>query len=145
MLYTYDPREVVVTFRGIPLTGFADGTFMNLERTEDTFTESTGASGETSRAKSNNRSASLELTLQQTSPSNDVLSIAHSQDEKANAGVGEVLVKDAKGTTLVVSPAAYVKKPPAVEYGKEITGRAWTLFLSECEIFVGGNTPQSIA
>jgi hypothetical protein len=141
MLYTFDPKMGVLTFKGKIITGFADGTFFTVERTEDTFTETTGADGETTRVKSNNRSGRAKITLKQSSSSNDHLSVCAALDEGANAGVGEFQYKDVLGTTLVFAAQAYVKKPANVESAKTATDREWNLFLVDVKMFVGGNVP----
>jgi len=142
MIYTYDPKLLLVTFGGIPLTGFADGTFLAVVRNSDMFSEVTGADGETSRAKSNDRSGLATITLKQTSPSNDVLSAFALADEEANAGVRTFMAKDALGTSIFFSAFAYVKKIPDSAFGKEINNREWSLFLSDLRVLVGGNVPQ---
>ena len=53
---TYNPDEVAIVFAGIPISGFADGTFLSVEQNEDSFTMQVGTDGEACRSKSNNRS-----------------------------------------------------------------------------------------
>lgn len=138
-LHTYDPKLLVVTFSGVPLLGFADGTFLTVERSEDMWNEVTGADGITSRAKTNNKSGLATLTLVQTSPSNDVLSALAQADEDFNTGVRPFTATDLEGTTKIFSALGYVKRIPSSEYGKEITNREWQLFLADTKIFVGGS------
>lgn len=142
MLYTYDPKLLVITFGGVPIVGYADGTFLTVSRNNDMFAEVSGASGEVSRAKSNDRSGLAVLTLKQTSPSNDVLMGAALADEFGNAGVREFLAKDALGSSLFFSAFAYVKKVPDAGFGKEIDNREWNLFLADLAVYVGGNVPN---
>ena len=56
------------------MSGFADGTFLTVDRDDDQWAKVTGADGTSTRIKSNNRSGNMTLTLKQSSPSNDVLS-----------------------------------------------------------------------
>jgi hypothetical protein len=121
------------------MSGFADGTFVTVERTTDTFSKTTGTDGFTSRAKSNDKSGSIKLTFAQTSPSNDILQGFALADEISNAGVVPVLVKDIGGRTVFVSAFGWIKKPPSVEFGKEISNREWDLDLADLQVFVGGN------
>jgi hypothetical protein len=143
-LRTFDPKQVLVIIGGVPMSGYADGTFVSVERTSDTFTKVSGADGIVSRAKSNDRSGSLTLTLAQTSPSNDVLSALAVTDELTNLGVVPVLIKEVSGSTVIVSAFGWVKKPPMVEYGKEIVNREWVLDLADVDFGVGGN-PDSVS
>ena len=142
MLYTFDPKLLIITFGGIPLTGFAEGTVLTIERSEDMFKEYVGASGEVSRAKSNNRTGTAKLSLAQTSPANDYLSTMALLDESVNAGVRPFFAKDGLGTSIFMAPQAYVKKVAPAAYGKDIQAREWTIFLVDINIFVGGNIPQ---
>ena len=141
---TYDPKQVLVIIGGIPMSGFADGTFVSVERTSDTFTKVSGADGIISRSKTNDRSGSLKFTSAQTSPSNDILTGIALADELANAGVVPVLIKDNSGRSVYVSAFGWVKKPPVSEFGKEITNREWTLDLADLDVFVGGNADVSV-
>ena len=99
-VHTYDPANVIVSIGGTPMSGFADGTFVMVSRDEDIFSKVSGADGEVSRAKSNNRSGSLTLTLMQTSMSNDVLSAIAVLDEISNVNynVQEVNAKSSSSS-----------------------------------------------
>jgi len=141
MLYTYDPKLVLITFGGVPISGFADGTFLQVVRNSDMFTSVTGADGQTSRAKSNDRSGMATMTLKQTSPSNDFLMSIAIQDEESNTGVRSFLTKDGLGSSLFFSAFGYVVKVPDSQYAKDIQNREWRIFLSDLRIFVGGNAP----
>jgi hypothetical protein len=141
---TYDPKQVLVLVGGVPMSGFADGTFVEVERTSDTFTKVSGADGIISRAKTNDRSGTIKLTLAQTSPSNDVITGFAVADELANAGVIPVLVKDNSGRSTFVSAFAWVKKPSTAPHGKEITNREWSFDCADLDMFVGGNADVSV-
>lgn len=136
---TYDPAQVVVTLGPYLLSGFAEGTFIKVSRDEDAFSKKTGVDGETARARNKNRAGSVEVTLLQSSQSNDTLSQIAQADEVGGQGVYPLMIKDLLGTTLVSAPFAWVKKLADVEDGKEIVDRAWTLdCASPIAINVGG-------
>jgi hypothetical protein len=136
---TYDPKRCLVVIGGVPMGGFADGTFVSVERTSDTFTKVSGADGIVSRSKTNDRSGTLTLTLAQTSPSNDVLTGFARNDELTNTGIVPVTVKDLSGRSTYVAAFGWVKKPPTGEFGKEIADREWALDLADLDVFTGGN------
>lgn len=136
---TYSPGAIVMTVNGVAMGGFADGTFITVARDEQSFTKVTGADGSVSRSKSNNRSGTITLTLQQTSPSNDVLSALLAQDELDNSGVISVLVKDNSGDSRFFSGTGWVQGMPSVEYGKEIANREWVIEMADMEFNVAGN------
>jgi hypothetical protein len=136
---TYDPKKCIVIIGGIPMGGFADGTFVMVERSNDAFTKVSGADGGVSRAKSNDISGTLTLTLAQTSPSNDILSGFAQLDEQSNNGVVPLAITDLGGRTTCVSGFGWVKKFPSIENGKEISNREWVLDCADLNIFIGGN------
>lgn len=144
---TYDPKLVILTVGGAPISGYADGTFISVERAADTFTKVVGADGNVSRAKSNDRSGTVKITLKQTSPFNDILSGIASLDEMSNAGVVPISIIDLSGSTIMFMPSAWVKKPPTVEFGKEIGNREWVFDFDKCEfptMVIGGNLPVGL-
>lgn len=138
-VFTFDPKSVIITIGGVPMSGFADGTFLEITADNQQFSKVVGADGFTTRVKSNNYGAVMTLTLAQTSPSNDVLSGILALDRAQNAGVVPVLIKDMSGTTLVFSSTAWIQQFPDMAFGSEINNRAWTIDLADIDIFIGGN------
>jgi hypothetical protein len=136
---TYDPKQVVVSFLGNLLTGYAGGSFVTAQRSADSFTLHVGADGEAVRTRSSNRSGTVTVKLVQTSPSNDVLAAAAAGDELAGSGVGPLFVKDLGGRTLVAAQNAWVKKPAVVDFGADVADREWTLETDELLVFPAGN------
>lgn len=134
----YDPNSVAVIVGGHIVSGYADGTFVNVARNEDAFTLQVGSSGEGVRSKSNNKSGQITITLLQSSQSNVFLSTLAQLDEISNGGVVPVLVKDNNGTPLYSAETAWVKKVADSEYGREAGSREWVLETDELIAFVGG-------
>lgn len=139
---TYDPKQVAINIGGAPMQGFADGTFLNVERENDAFQKVVGADGVVSRAKSNDRSGLATLTLVQTSPSNDLLSALAVADELQNAGVVPITVKDLEGRTTYFAGTGWIRKMADSEFSNEITNREWAIDLAEVDVFIGGNGPE---
>lgn len=138
---TYDPRNVQIICGGVPISGFADGTFVSVASDEDLYNKTVGADGEVSRARSNNRAATVTLTLKQTSQSNDVLSAFAAADAASNGGVFPLMIKEiGTGSTLVFAQAAWIQAYPNVDYSKDIEDRAWVLACGTLDRFVGGNS-----
>lgn len=139
MVLTYDPKQVAMIVGGNIMDGFADGTFIVAERNEQAFNLKVGVDGEGTRAKSNNKSGKVTITLMQSSASNDKLSALAASDELSNTGAVPVMLKDNSGRTLITALTAWVQKYPNSEFGKEVTTRAWVFETDELDIFVGGN------
>lgn len=139
MVLTYDPNEISVIVGGKIMSGFADGTFVKFMRNEQAFNLKVGVDGIGTRAKTNNKSGKLEITLMQSSPSNDDLTAFTLADELNNQGVVPILLKDSNGTTLISAATAWVQKFPDTEFAKEVTTRVWTIETDSANVFVGGN------
>lgn len=138
MVKTYDPKLFSCIVGGKIMTGFSDGTYIKLERNEQAFNLKVGVTGEATRAKNNNRSGKVTITLMQSSDSNDALSTFAAADELTNAGAVPVLIKDGSGSTVASAVTAWVQKYPNTEFQKEATTREWVLETDELLMFVGG-------
>ncbi len=138
-LTNYDSAKVSVIFNGLPISGFADGTFVSVEQTEDTFALTVGAGGEAVRAANNNGSGRVTLTLLQSSESNDALSALHNADKLSGDGVGALMVKDNSGRTVIAAAKAWIVKPATSEFAREATNREWIFESNSIVHNVGGN------
>jgi len=138
---TYNAAKIMVIFNGVPLTGYADGTFVGIEMQNDGITTQVGADGEIARAVNSDRRCTVTVTLQQTSISNDFLSTMFSTDILTCGGLmGPILVQDLCGETLFAASSAWIVKPATAEFGKEITTRAWAIHTGNPTIYnIGGN------
>jgi len=134
----YDPGRIVVIWNGIQIQGYAHDSFVKCSRNEDTFTQKVGANGDVVRIRNRNRMGKVVLTLQDTSPSNDLLSQAAQADERTGLGFGPLLVKDLNGTTVVQAANAWITKPADVEYGADTGNNEWTITCAELEMTIGG-------
>ena len=136
---TYSPDQVIVTFGAHVVTGFADGSFVKLARNEDAYSLVVGIDGEGTRAKVNNKSGQCELTLLQSSDSNDYLTSVAITDEQNNGGLQPLTVKDLSGRTLAFAEQAYIKKISDVEFAREVGNRVWVLETDSLVLNVAGN------
>lgn len=141
MAHVYDPASVVLVFSGIPVSGYADGTFVSVDFNEDAFTLQVGTDGEACRSKSNNRSGRVTFTLGQWSMSNDLLSAVANLDLSTpnGDGIGPLLVKDFTGRSLYAAEKAWIVKMPTAEFGREATSREWIIETDFLVAFCGGN------
>jgi len=122
-LKTYSPRDVTVLISGVPIGGFADGTFVAIEFPES-FTVQKGAQGAHTRSRVADASATMTLTLQQTSSSNAILAALLVADVSLSAPFS-VLVRDNLGLDLVAAPQCYITQRPSLEFGADAGNREW--------------------
>ena len=136
----YDPGSVIVVYGPLILTGYADGTFVLVDRDEDSSTKKVGADGEVARTRNRNKCGSVTVTLMQTSASNLALSAALTADGLADNGITlPVMVKDSRGNSLHAALDAWIKKTPASEYAKEVGQREWVIDTGPMINVEGGN------
>ena len=138
---TYNSARVLVLVGGVPLQGFAEGTFVNIAPQADRVTSKSGADGEVSRSISSDKRHTITVTLQQTSPSNDVLSGMALADELSGGGLPvPFLVQDLSGRTLFATDVAWVSRAPNITFGVESGDREWAFETGRPSVFiVGGN------
>jgi hypothetical protein len=142
MLFTYNPKEIAVTLKGSLLSGFAKGTFINVELDDDDWSLDQGTDGQVLRSRKANSVATVTLTLQQSSLSNDVLTGMRNIDRANGEGTGTFLLKDTRGTTLISAPFAFINKPTALGFADEATNRDWKISLVDVVFNAGGNFPN---
>jgi hypothetical protein len=133
---TYNPQLVIVTWNGVPIVGFQDGSMVEVEYSTDAFTLSVGTQGDYLRVMSCDHSGTITVHLMQSSPINDALSTFANLDRATGLIVGPLTITDLNGTTTVLSPQTWIKKMPKVEFGKEVTVRDW--------VFESGNIIENV-
>lgn len=135
---TYDPKDVILTVAGNIITGYAQDTFIEVDREANQVEDEAGAEGDVVRRITNDRRGSITITLLQTSRSNLILSGLARADELSGDGVFPVLVKDNRGNDLHAAPNSWVQKMPRTVYRSGIEGREWILRTSNLQMVVGG-------
>jgi len=135
-----DPAKIIINFGGANINGYADGTFVSFEMDEDAFTKTTGADGFVTRVRTNNRSGSCTITLMQSSPSNNILQAIHNIDISTPGGAPvPIVIKNLLNTELITSSAAWIKKIPNIDHGKEVANREWVIDIADAIVTVAGN------
>jgi len=138
-LYTFDPKQLSVIVGPYIIKGFSE-TMISITRGTDAFSMIVGADGEATRVKSNDNSATITLTLQQGSPSNDVLSLIATADRLTSTGIFPFLLKDNLGNTVMTAASCFIAKVPDIVFGKTHNDRVWTIMTDDLVVFVGGQT-----
>ena len=137
-MLTYDPEKVIVTFGGVPLGGWAEGSFIDIAAASKAFTRKTGADGEVVRSKSSNGCHDVTITLQASSLSNYYLSTMNIADRAAGRNLLPLSITDLNGTTLKFWPQAWVEVPDSWGYGAEASDRAWVFHTGQIAADVNG-------
>jgi len=134
---TFDPKDVSVIAGGLPIVGFAPGSFVSITYDEDSFSLQVGADGAAVRSKSNNKSATINITLMHGAIANQILSGFRVADEAANAGIFPLLITELGTGTVHSAEAAWVQKPPDIDYQTEAQPIPWVLRTASMDQNVG--------
>ena len=127
LVMTYDPKKVILTLGGVPIGGYTDGTFVNVEGDADTWTRKVGADGEVNRALSNNHTHTITITLLQTSLTNKYMKTVYNADRKTGLGMLPFTFTDLNDGETKFWPQAWVSKEPAKGRAKETTDTEWVI------------------
>lgn len=120
---SYDAKNVTITVDGTYITGFAESTFVEAEKEENTFQTSVGAQGDVGISEVNNPIGTITLTLQQTSPSLAYLNrLAASKKMVSVWVISQNQIKEKFGGSQ-----ARVVKPAPSAFSNEIESRAFEI------------------
>lgn len=130
-LKEYDAKQITVFICGILIdSGLDEETFLTIEQDEADYGKVTGADGQATRYRTNNRGAKIVLSVMQTSDSNGFLGALSNAGLLAANGsdVGPLMVRDrVSGVCMYTAAECWISKPPNVEYAKKPTPRKWDI------------------
>lgn len=129
----YNVKEIVASFGGVVLRGFAPDSGITVEQNSEKFTRQVGSDGEVTRSASNDDTLNVKFTLSRQAACNRELMALH-----AGGFVGPFMLKDLNGDTLYVAEHAWIAELPSDEFSKEATGREWTIHTGAANSFIGG-------
>lgn len=139
---TFDGKKLIASLGDIILGDYGPDASITIERDEDDFEYTQGASGFVEASNKNSNIHTITFNCMQTSPINDQLSALLESDRKDSNGEKPFLLKDAGpgGSTVVSFKAARIVKPASAEYGASTKVRVWTLKAgAPSDYNVGGN------
>lgn len=143
-LSTYSPKDVTITLAGMhSVTGYADGTFVKITKDIKPFVKVRAMDGEMARMYFEDSGYQVELTLMQSSPTNNILSMLHSVDAATHMGKIPLFIKDGRGQTSFLAGTAWIEKIPDVTFGAELDTRTWVFGCAEVALTIGGNGSTS--
>lgn len=146
LLGTYNPEttDIILTWAGNvhKVTGYTEGTFVEVERVLPSSTMYTGSDNSAFRIKRTNTASDITLTLHQASPSNTLLQALQKADERdpGNKYVFSIFIKDNAGQTKHFARQAFIGTIPNTSLGNEAEMRAWILHAVSMDSELGGNT-----
>jgi hypothetical protein len=123
MLKTYDPKKILMSCGPHPVTGYSDGTFVNIAPVGDGVTSKTGCDGEKVRSLDPDNSYTVTLTLLQNSPTIAWAQKQYMLDKETGDGMFPILIKDMKGGMIFSAEHAWIVNSPEREFGREVSDR----------------------
>ena len=145
ILASYSPESVVIVLSNEnfqhTISGYTDGTFLNIARVIPHATLYTGADGTNVRVTRSVTNVDITLTLHQGAESNDVLSALLRNDEESRNldWLFSITIKDTSGRTVVSAPNAFIGTVPDIGFGTEQSDREWVLHAVGASVNIGGN------
>jgi hypothetical protein len=135
----YSSDNVTFTFRGVTVTAFFSGTFIEGERKEDGFTMHEGATGSVTRAANPGKTGTVTITVMAQSADNDALQAIADRDEQFRDGFGPLQCLDHSGGGELHASIAWIRKLPKWERAKEPGQTQWVFDCADLEIKAKGN------
>ena len=143
-LATYSPEDVTVIVAGlVHITGFASGTFVNVEKVLPVFRQRQSADGVVSRTHTRSDLYNVTLTLASTSDSNQVLTYMCKLDDMTRRGKFPLIIKDHSGSSLFFASQCWIESIPSLSYSEDVDSRDWTICCYGGALNVGGNYNES--
>jgi len=135
----YDPENYSVIFNAIPIEGFAEDDFVDIEFDSEGYQDQIGVDGHVVRYKSSDQRAKVTFTLMATSLSNKLLSAMYNADIKSpnGIGVGPLLIRDTQGITVFAGTQAWIQKMPKTTLGQKLGNKEWKIRVAKLEAVLG--------
>ena len=130
----YSADNVSIIVDGTPITGFAEGAFVDVARAVESATLYMGADGKGAMVINPNKSGTVTIRLAQTSLSNAFLTAL-----EAVKSVFPIIVKDTNGNSLHTGAKAFISSMPTSSYAQELNSREWVIMVESLIHIEGGN------
>ncbi|URY12355.1 hypothetical protein [Shigella phage ESh19] len=128
MYQQYSPKDVVCSWNGIAIEGFAPDSFLRLQRTSPLVTPVVGAGGQVALTRNADKTGTIEIELMQTSLSNQMLSAiqAKQDDMELEEDISSnFVIYDPSGSVLATGINAWLQELPQIELGRYQNSKTW--------------------
>ena len=143
-LNTFDPKDLTILVAGHRVRGYAE-TQVAISRPDPMWNSQVGATGDTMRVKTNNKTTDVTITLQQSSPSIDVLTDIATEDENTSDGTFILSITyGAADNFLLQSGCAYIEKKADATWGNTPQDREFTIKCPNAEYDLGATTNPTV-
>lgn len=128
MYQQYSPKDVVCSWNGIAIEGFAPDSFLRLQRTSPLVTPVVGAGGQVALTRNADKTGTIEIELMQTSLSNQMLSAIQAKQDDMELEVdisSNFVIYDPSGSVLSTGINAWLQELPQIELGRDQNSKTW--------------------
>lgn len=134
----YDLKRIVVTFNGVPISGAADGDFIVVTPSAETFTKAAGGRGEMAVSRNTDESGTIEITLWQHSRVNraiieNAIRLQKSREVGLSAPIS-ISIKDLNNGENLVAARCWIEQEPTRNFGPEAQGYTYTFAYDELQV-----------
>ncbi len=127
MISTYDPRKVTISLGNHSVSGYAEDSFVSIEKNGEGISKIVGCDGEIVRNINPDLTYSIKLKLLASSPTNAFLLNKYNQDLSSGKGTFSVLISDLRGKAEFSAAVVWVVKPAKRTFGKTAENMEWEL------------------
>ena len=139
---TFDPGKFALNVSGVLISGFDDGTFVEVSRNVAMSETKVSADGkEVARVQRRNKSGTLTITLMATADANAYLDGLRQLQERGELNYFPIGIDDGTNSEIF-SANGWIQEVPSYSYGTEVGSRQWIFGLSEIDYVI---TPQTTA
>lgn len=137
----YDPDQVSVIVGTAPIEGFSEDSIVKIKYKTPRFSSKAGVTGEIVLSKAMDERAEIEISLMQTSNSNDILSaiVLAAGAAPNGAGVFPITIRDKSGRAKYFGANAWITMQPDAEFGASPKERVWKIEVAQLVSFTGGS------
>lgn len=128
MYQQYSPKDVVCSWNGIAIEGFAPDSFLRLQRTSPLVTPVVGAGGQVALTRNADKTGTIEIELMQTSLSNQMLSVIQAKQDNMELEEdisSNFVIYDPSGSVLATGINAWLQELPQIELGRDQNSKTW--------------------
>lgn len=145
-MWTYDPSSVSITFAGKPLEGFVSDNFVSITRESPLYTSKRAMDGTVAITQQRYSRWTVKITLQQSSPSNNLLDGVQKIMFEKNITAMQFLpliIKDHSGDTMFFAKDVWLEQVPEQSFGSGMGTREWLFVCNDVTSIIGGNSEDT--
>jgi hypothetical protein len=144
-LMLYSPSDVLISIGGFHMiSGVVADTFINITKDVSPFEVQGAMDGSIARLYKHDEGYKVEITLAQSSASNNILSGLYNIDTATRMGKFPLFITDGRGSSKFFALTAWIDRLPSVAFGSELQPRTWIFQCTDATLTVGGNADQNL-